>query len=134
MDASTPGQYEPNNRSDAGLECAESPERGGELTEAFSIEGEVDSISSDFSEDVDEHRLLSASFGATSAGEAGAVATALARLQSRGGNNPPVSAHRGPGASRGIDLQSDSWNDDDIDPFSYYPPLTRWDCIKVSIQ
>ena len=29
---------------------------------------------------------------------------------------------------------SDSWNDDDLDPFSYGPPLTKWDYLKVGLS
>ena len=78
---------------------------------SYSIEAEEDSVSSDSSEDVDEHRLLSVS--------------------SAGGRRDGVESTPGTAAATSINL-SDSWNEEDIDPFSYYPPLTKWDYFKVS--
>ena len=81
---------------------------------------EEDSDSSDTSEEVDEHRLLSASLHAQRVAAA-ATAAAPGRVRSSAA-----------GDTTRVNL-SDSWNDDDIDPFSYGPPLTKWDYFKVNL-
>lgn len=82
---------------------------------------EEDSDSSDTSEEVDEHRLLSASFHAQRMAAAATAATPGRAVRSSAA-----------GDTTRVNL-SDSWNDDDIDPFSYGPPLTKWDYFKVSL-
>ena len=137
MDESWSNQYEEPNNGSAGatnldteaaeivnrpdLEGAER-ERRRRRGRGYNIEAEEkdsDSVSSDSEEEVDEHRLLSASFHTKAA--AGGVAG-----QSSRGHNPAAGANN-------VNL-SDSWNDDDIDPFSYGPPLTKWDYFKVSLS
>ena len=68
------------------------------------MEVEEDSVSSVSSEEGEEHKLLDIDFQSNNA--------------SRG--------HYG-SLEDGTQLQ----NDADIDPFSFYPPLTRWDYFKV---
>ena len=109
-------------------------------------EEENDSVSSDSSEEdeeVDEHRLLSASVHAK------AAAAVLVRGGAGGGGKSTgiavaQSDHMeyvilffnlaAGGASVNRASLSDSWNDDDLDPFSYGPPLTKWDYLKVSLS
>ena len=71
---------------------------------------EEESTISDSSSEVDEHRLLSVNCGSN-------MSTTSAQEQ----------------ATR-VKLTQDeeSWSDEDIDPFSFYPPLTKWDYLKVS--
>ena len=81
------------------------------------IEGEGESVSLESSEEVDEHRLLSVSCS--------------------GGSIKSTGQSRYPQATR-INLsqqqrqEEEDWNEEDIDPFSYCPPLTKWDKFKVS--
>ena len=75
----------------------------------------VSSASSEEDEEVDEHRLLSASFHAKAAAVGVGGGDGIASAQSGGSN------------------LSNSWNDDDLDPFSYVPPLTKWDYFKVGM-
>lgn len=103
------------------------PEKGEEE------EGSVSSDSSSDEEEVDEHRLLSASFHHAKAASARAAASSGARVgaaQSGGRMNPAAATGT---STIGVNL-SDSWNDDDIDPFTHGPPLTKWDCFKVSLS
>lgn len=98
----------------------EGADRGRER--GYSIEEEEGSVSSDSSEEeVDEHRLLSARFH-TKAGVGGGGVKSTGES---GGRNPAAGA-------TSVNL-SDSWNDEDLDPFSYRPPLTKWDYFKVSL-
>lgn len=97
----------------------------------YSIEAgekEDSAESSDSSEEeVDEHRLLSASFHAAKTGVRGG------RGGKSTGHGESESGRRNPAASTTSINLSDSWNDEDLDPFSYGPPLTRWDYFKVSL-
>lgn len=67
----------------------------------------------DSSEEVDEHRLLSVSCAGTPASRDQQTASCTATA---------------------LNLSQDHWNDADIDPFSYCPPLTKMDYLKVSMQ
>ena len=109
------------NRPD--LEGANRERRGRGRGYNIEAEEEEGSVSSDSEEEVDEHRLLSASFHTKAA--AGVGGGVRSTGQSRG-HIPAVGA-------TSVNL-SDSWNDDDIDPFSYGPPLTKWDYFKVSLS
>ena len=101
-------------------------------------EEEEDSDSSDTSEEVDEHRLLSASFHAQRVAASAAAGLGLGSGVGGGVKWAGTAAAPGrvcssaAGDTTRVNL-SDSWNDDDIDPFSYGPPLTKWDYFKVSL-
>lgn len=69
---------------------------------------EEESVFSDSSENVDEHRLLSVNCGSN------------------------TSAHHSLEQATRMNLTQEPLCDEEIDPFSFYPPLTKWDYLKVS--
>ena len=88
-------------------------------------EEEESASSSDSSEDVDEHRLLRESSDDKK----------QTRREKQGSSTPAVTSTNLASSPTGDEAStnpSDLINEEDIDPFSFYPPLTKWDYLKVS--
>lgn len=87
-------------------------EKGYKTRREEEEEEEEESTFSDSSSEVDEHRLLSVNCGSN---DMSATSARYRREQ----------------VTR-VNLTQELWSDEDIDPFSFYPPLTKWDYLKVS--